>query len=85
VWEARTWDTPTAAEWSKALLSLENARARVFDDDLRRIAVELREQAGASIWADSRETAEHHSGPLEALNARFNDVVRQALPPLYGA
>jgi hypothetical protein len=82
-WEARTWDTPTAKEWTATLLSLENARARVFDDDLRMIAVELREQAGKSIWAESRESAEEYSKPLEALNGRFNDAVRRALPPLY--
>ena len=70
VWEARTWDTPTAAEWSQALLSLENARARVFDDELRKIAVKLREQAAASIWADSRR-AEEHSRPLEAFVQRI--------------
>jgi hypothetical protein len=66
VWEARTWDTPTAAQWSTALLSLENARARVFNDELRRIAVELREQAGASIWAgqtgDRRRTQQTPGG-----------------------
>jgi hypothetical protein len=82
-WEARTWDTPTAKEWSSTLLNLENARARVFDDELRMIAAELREQAGNSIWAESRESAEEHSKPLEALNNQFNDAVRRALPPLY--
>jgi hypothetical protein len=83
VWQTRTWDTPTAQEWSTTLLSLENARARVFDDDLRMIAAELREQAGRSIWATSRDAAEECSKPLEELNARFNDAVRRALPPLY--
>lgn len=84
-WDARTWATPTATQWSAALLSLENARARVFDDELRRIAAELRDRAANSIWAGNRESAEEHSRPLEALNVRFNDAVRRALPPLYDA
>jgi hypothetical protein len=83
IWQARTWDTPTATDWSSALLNLENARARVFDDELRRIAVELRDSAANSIWAASRESAQEHSGPLERLNTQFNNAVRQALPPLY--
>lgn len=83
MWQSRTWDTPTANGWSAALLGLENARARVFDHDLRMIAVELRESAGNSIWAESRESAEEHSRPLEALNIRFNDAVHRALPTLY--
>lgn len=82
-WETRSWDTPTAQDWSSALLGLENARARVFDDELRMLAAELRERAGNSIWADSRDTAQEYSGPLEALNTRFNDAVRRVLPPLY--
>jgi hypothetical protein len=65
------------------LLNLENARARVFDDEIRQIAVKLREGAANSIWAASRESAEEHSRPLEPLNTRFNDAVRRALQPLY--
>jgi hypothetical protein len=65
------------------LLGLENARARVFDDELRTLAVELRERADNSIWADSRDSAQEYSGLLEALNTRFKDAVPRALPPLY--
>ena len=83
IWRPRTWETPTAKNWSSVLLSLEAARARVFDDELRALAEDLREQAGRSVWADTRESAETYSKPLEALNSRFNDVVRRALPPLY--
>jgi hypothetical protein len=82
-WEARTWETPTATDWSSALLNLENARARVFDDEIRQIAVELRDGAANSNWAASRESAEEHSRQLEPLNTRFNDAVRRALRPLY--
>src|SRR4051812_29238535 len=31
---ARQWATPTAEGWSQALLALETARARVFNDEL---------------------------------------------------
>src|SRR5712664_3076255 len=41
-WPARQWETPTATGWSDALLRLEQARARVFDDQLRSLAAELR-------------------------------------------
>jgi hypothetical protein len=37
-WPVRQWETPTAAGWSDALLRLELARARVFDDRLRSLA-----------------------------------------------
>lgn len=83
IWRARTWETPTAKDWSSALLSLEAASARVFDDELRTLAQKLREQAGRSVWADARESAETHSKPLEELNRSFNDAVRRALPSLY--
>src|SRR5207244_6127131 len=37
-WPARQWETPTATGWSDAVLRLELARARVFDDQLRSLA-----------------------------------------------
>lgn len=83
VWRARTWETPTAKDWSADLLSLEAARARVFDDELRMLAEELRDAAGRSVWAASRESAEESSKPLEALNRAFNDRVHRCLPSLY--
>src|SRR5262245_42908007 len=39
---ARQWETPTATGWSSAILSLETVRARVFDDDLRTLAEQVR-------------------------------------------
>ena len=83
VWRARSWETPTAKDWSANLLSLEAARARVFDDELRSLAQELRDAAGKSVWADSRESAEESSKPLGALNRAFNEGVHRSLPSLY--
>jgi hypothetical protein len=83
VWRTRTWETPTAKDWSADLLSLEAARARVFDDELRMLAEELRDAAGRSVWADSRESAEENTKPLESLNRAFNDRVHRCLPSLY--
>lgn len=41
-WPARKWETPTAVGWSAAVLKLESSRVRVFDDELRSLATELR-------------------------------------------
>ncbi|HEX7306585.1 hypothetical protein [Lentzea sp.] len=82
-WPAREWATPTAEGWSQALLDLETARARVFDDELRGLAGELRTRAGDSVWADSQEKARHASQPLEPLLAAFNEVVTRTLPGFY--
>jgi hypothetical protein len=83
VWPVRRWETPTAVGWSDALLRLEASRARVFDDDLRRVAERLREAAGASIWADTQEVAEQRSGLLEPLLRDLNARVTTVLPGLY--
>ncbi|MFD4669958.1 hypothetical protein ACFWNN_09495 [Lentzea sp. NPDC058450] len=82
-WPARQWATPTAEGWSQAILALESARARVFDDELRRRADELRTRAGESVWADSHATAQRTSEPLERLLTEFHDVVNRTLPSLY--
>lgn len=82
-WPALQWATPTAEGWSQALLALETARARVFNDELRRRADELRTRAGNSVWAASHEAAQQTSEPLEALLKEFNEVVTKTLPDLY--
>lgn len=82
-WPARQWATPTAEGWSQALLALETARARVFNDELRRRADELRTRAGGSVWAASHAAARETSEPLEAHLKEFNEVVTKALPDLY--
>lgn len=84
-WPVRQWETPTAKGWSAALLQLEANRARVFDDELRSLADQLRRTAGESIWADSLETAKQHSRALEPLNTGFNNAISRALPSLYSA
>jgi len=83
IWSARRWETPTAVGWSDAILRLESSRARVFDDELRALAAELRTLAGDSVWAPDLETAKNHSKPLEPLYRRFNDRVTAVLPGLY--
>ncbi|WP_424528397.1 hypothetical protein ACOZ38_02065 [Sphaerisporangium viridialbum] len=82
-WPARQWETPTAVGWSEALLSLELSQARVFDDELRSLAAELRSTAGDSIWAKSLEEAREFSERLEPLQVRFNEAVARVLPSLY--
>jgi hypothetical protein len=82
-WPARQWETPTATGWSDAVLRLELARARVFDDQLRTLAAELRALAGDSIWAASLDEARQLSDGIEPLQVRFNEVVTGILPSLY--
>jgi len=81
-WPARQWETPTATGWSDAVLRLEQARARVFDDQLRSLAAELRTLAGDSIWATSLATARQHSQAIEPLQIQFNETVTRILPSL---
>jgi hypothetical protein len=82
-WPARQWETPTAAGWSDAVLRLELARARVFDDQLRSLPTELRTLAGNSIWAGSLAAAKQHSQGIEPLQIRVNQAVTDILPSLY--
>jgi hypothetical protein len=82
-WPARQWETPTATGWSDALLRLEQASARVFDDRLRSLATELRELAGDSIWAASLDTAKQYGEGIEPLQVQFNKAVTGILPSLY--
>jgi hypothetical protein len=82
-WPARQWETPTAAGWSDAVLRLELARARVFDDQLRSLATELRTLAGNSIWAGSLAAAKAaqpgHRAPADPGQPGRHDI----LPSLY--
>jgi hypothetical protein len=82
-WPSRTWETPTAVGWSAAVLELESARARVFDDELRSLADQLRTVAGESVWAGSLEAAQERSERLEPLSAQLNAAVMRILPALY--
>jgi hypothetical protein len=82
-WTARKWETPTATGWSDAVLRLELAQARVFDDQLRSLAAELRTLAGASIWANSLAASKRHSQKMEPVYLQFNEAITSALPSLY--
>jgi hypothetical protein len=82
-WTRRTWETPTAVGWTAALLSLEASRARVFDDELRSLANDLRTAAGDSVWAESLEAAKQFSQQLEPLLAQLNAAVTRVLPSFY--
>ena len=82
-WSARQWETPTAVGWSTALLRLESSRARVFDDEVRSLADELRTVAGKSVWAKDLESAKETSRHLEPLLSRFHAAVNAILPNLY--
>lgn len=82
-WTARKWETPTATGWSDAVLRLEMAQARVFDDQLRSLAAELRNLAGASIWAESLAVSKRHSKKMEPVYLQFNAAITNILPSLY--
>jgi hypothetical protein len=82
-WPARQWETPTATGWSAAVLKLESSRARVFDDELRSLAENLRTVAGNSVWAENLDTAKQLSQPLEPLQRQFQEAVTRVLPSLY--
>jgi hypothetical protein len=82
-WPARQWETPTATGWVDAELRLQVARARIFREDLRSLAGDLRTAAMKSVWANSLDEARQLNPRLEQLHERFNDLVSQALPDLY--
>ncbi|MFI9845207.1 hypothetical protein ACIHFD_49870 [Nonomuraea sp. NPDC051941] len=82
-WPTRQWETPAAVGWSTALVLLKSSRARVFNEEIRSLAMELQKAAGDSIWAKSMDEAEQHSKRLEPLLDRFNDAVARTLPSLY--
>lgn len=83
LWSARQWETPTAAGWSAAVLSLETSRARVFDEEVRSRATKLRKVAGESIWAGDLESAKRISMVIEPLQIQFHEAVATALAALY--
>lgn len=82
-WIARAWETPTAVGWSAAVLSLETARARVFDEEIRALAKKLRVVAGKSVWATDFEKCKQASEQLEPLHIQFHEAVARVLPTLY--
>ena len=82
-WNRRQWETPTAVGWSTALLRLETSRARVFDQEMRSLADELRILAADSVWAKDLESARESSQRIEPLLGRFNAVINTTLPNLY--
>jgi hypothetical protein len=82
-WNTRQWETPTATGWSAAILTLESSRARVFDEELRNLAGELRTAAGNCVWADDLDSAKEASRPIEQLLRRFHAGVTKILPTLY--
>jgi hypothetical protein len=77
------WETPTATGWSDAVLRLELAQARVFDDQLRSLAADLRTLAGESIWAKSLAASKRHSQKMEPVHLQFNEAITSALLSLY--
>jgi hypothetical protein len=83
IWPARRWETPTAIGWVDAEQRLQVSRARVFGEELRNLAGELRAVAMKSVWATSLDEAKSLNLQLEQLHVRFNDVVSQSLPELY--
>ena len=64
-------------------MRLELARARVFDDQLRSLATELRTLAGNSIWAGSLAASKQHSQGIEPLQIRLYHAATDILPSLY--
>ncbi len=82
-WAARKWETPTATGWSDALLRLELAQARVFDDELRSLAAQLLILARQSIWANSLAASKRRNQEMEPVHLRFNERITSALPSLY--
>jgi hypothetical protein len=82
-WSARQWETPTATGWVDAELRLQVSRTRIFREDLRNLAGDLRTVAMKSVWASSLNEARQLNRQLEQLHERFNDLVSQVLPELY--
>jgi hypothetical protein len=64
-------------------LSLESARARVFNDEIRSLAAEVRTAAGDAVWAVSLDIAKRASKRLEPLQVKFQEAVALELRSLY--
>ncbi len=82
-WPARQWESPTATGWSEAVLRLELSRARVFDNELRSLAENLRTVAGDSAWAGNIDAAKQVSQRLEPLRSQFQEAGARVFPSLY--
>jgi hypothetical protein len=82
-WPARQWETPTATGWSDAEFRLHVSRARVFDKELRDLALEIHRVANKSVWANSLDKAKEATDPIDRELGHFNDLVAKALPKLY--
>lgn len=82
-WPGRAWETPTAVGWSDAHLRFEQARARVFDDQLRSLAAEVRQAAYSAVWAESFDTCKANHARLVPLQNEFQNRVATLLPSLY--
>ena len=82
-WPARQWETPTATGWVDAELRLQVSRARVFDEDLRNLARDIRAVAMKAVWASSPDESKQLTPQLEQLNERFNERVKDALRELH--
>lgn len=82
-WPARNWETPTADGWVDAEFGLQIACARVFDQELRDLALHIRSLGMQSIWAHDLDKAKDINGPLEQENERFHLLMANALSKLY--
>jgi hypothetical protein len=82
-WPARQWETSVTPGWSDAVLQLQQARSRVFNNKLRSLADDLLAKARASVWADSKATAELHDDCLEPLLNDFGKALNESLRTLY--
>jgi hypothetical protein len=65
------------------VLRLELAQARVFDDQLRVLAANLRTLVGKSIWAENLAASKRHSQDMEPVYLQFNEAITNILPSLY--
>ncbi len=83
VWHARQWETPTVQGWADAQLRLQSFRARVFDEDLRAVAGEIRTTARSSIWAAGVQEAKESNLRLAELVEAFNEAVAGRLRDLH--
>jgi hypothetical protein len=82
-WPARQWETPTAEAWHEAFIRAEPLRARLFDDELRRLASEIGDASRNSVWSRTIDEAEQSNETLRDLSARFNQRISNVLPQLF--
>jgi hypothetical protein len=82
-WPARQWETPTAEAWHETFIRAEALRARLFDDQLRRLASEIGDVSHNSVWSKTMKDAEKSNESLRDLSARFNQRVSEVLPELF--